>query len=57
MLFRSFNPVARKSEPKLKVELDRVDYWVGKGAQLSERVAALVAGHRKEAGKAVAAAA
>ena len=52
-----FNPVARKSEPKLKIELDRVDYWVSKGAQLSERVATLVAGHRKEAGKAVAAAA
>ena len=32
-----FNPVARKSEPKLKLDLDRIDYWVGQGAQQSER--------------------
>ena len=53
MLFRSrdgrfierlgfFNPTARGQEERLRVALDRVEYWQGKGAQLSERVAKLV---------------
>lgn len=44
-----FNPVARKSEQKLRLELPRIDYWVGKGAQLSDRVRTLVSGYRKQA--------
>ncbi len=44
-----FNPVARKSEAKLKLDLPRIDYWVGQGAQQSDRVRTLVAGYRKEA--------
>ena len=38
-----FNPVARGNQERLRVDLDRVDHWVGQGAQLSERVASLVA--------------
>ncbi len=44
-----FNPVARRGEPKLKLDLPRIDYWVGKGAQPSERVRALVKSYRKQA--------
>ena len=38
-----FNPVARGQEERLRVDTERLQYWVGHGAQLSERVAALVA--------------
>jgi small subunit ribosomal protein S16 len=44
-----FNPLARGAEKRLEVRLDRVEHWVGKGAQLSERVAALVKEVRKTA--------
>jgi len=37
-----FNPVARGNEERLRVDLDRVNHWVGQGAQISERVASLV---------------
>jgi small subunit ribosomal protein S16 len=44
-----FNPVARGKESRLRLELDRIDHWVGLGAQLSDRVRTLVAGYRKQA--------
>lgn len=44
-----FNPVARGQEERLKVDIERVDYWAGQGAQLSERVAQLVQEARKAA--------
>ena len=37
-----FNPVARGQEEKLRIDLDRVEHWVGQGASLSDRVAKLV---------------
>jgi small subunit ribosomal protein S16 len=37
-----FNPVARGQEERLRVDLDRVTYWAGVGAQLSGRVKSLV---------------
>ncbi len=37
-----FNPVARGQEERLRVDLERVEHWVGQGAQLSERVSKLV---------------
>jgi small subunit ribosomal protein S16 len=37
-----FNPIARGQEERLRVNLDRVEYWTGVGAQLSERVRHLV---------------
>ena len=42
-----FNPVARGQEERLRLDLERVEYWVGKGAQLSDRVSQLVKEARK----------
>ena len=44
-----FNPAARKTEPKLRLDLARIDFWVSKGAQQSERVVSLVKDYRKQA--------
>lgn len=43
-----FNPMARGQEEGLRLSLERVNYWVENGAQLSERVKKLV----KDASKA-----
>ncbi|MDY6841642.1 MAG: 30S ribosomal protein S16 [Pseudomonadota bacterium] len=37
-----FNPVARGQEERLRVERDRVEFWLGQGAQASDRVAQLL---------------
>jgi len=37
-----FNPVARGQEERLRIEQERVEYWISKGAQPSDRVAALL---------------
>lgn len=37
-----FNPIASGAEVRLELDMARVDYWLGVGAQTSERVAALV---------------
>ncbi|TVQ28437.1 MAG: 30S ribosomal protein S16 [Wenzhouxiangella sp.] len=42
-----FNPVARGQEERLRVDTDRIDHWVGQGAQMTERVSHLVAEARK----------
>lgn len=39
-----FNPVARGQEERLRIDRDRVDHWLGLGAQTSERVAQLLKG-------------
>jgi small subunit ribosomal protein S16 len=44
-----YNPTARGQEEVLRLDLDRVDHWVGEGASLSERVANLVKNERKKA--------
>ena len=44
-----FNPIARKGEPKLKLNIARIDHWVGLGAQTSDRVKQLVTVYRKQA--------
>ena len=43
-----FNPLAAGNAERLRIDLDRVNHWVGQGASLSDRVSALV----KEAKKA-----
>ncbi len=43
-----FNPVARGQAERLRLDLERVKYWVENGATTSERVASLL----KEAGNA-----
>ena len=42
-----YNPIARGQEEKLRVDLERVDFWLSIGAQPSERVKGLVAEWRK----------
>ncbi|EMP57193.1 30S ribosomal protein S16 [Marinobacter santoriniensis NKSG1] len=37
-----FNPVARGQEERLRVDRDRVNFWLEQGAQTSERVAQLL---------------
>lgn len=37
-----FNPIARGQEERLRVDRDRLQYWVDNGAQLSDRVKSLV---------------
>lgn len=37
-----FNPMAKGQEVRLNVEKERVDYWVSKGAQTSDRVGKLL---------------
>ena len=43
-----FNPVSKGKERRLELNLDRIEYWVSKGAQTSDRVAQLVATHRAQ---------
>ncbi len=46
-----FNPVARGQEVRLNIDLEKIEAWVAKGAQISDRVKTLM----KEAQKAKAA--
>jgi small subunit ribosomal protein S16 len=43
-----FNPIARGKAETLRVDLERLDYWVSQGAKMSDRVAGLVKTARKE---------
>ena len=43
-----FNPVAQGKEVPLQLDLGRVDYWVGTGAQPTEKVRSLIKRARKE---------
>ncbi len=36
-----FNPVARGQEEALRIDQQRLDYWVAQGAQMSDRVKSL----------------
>ncbi len=42
-----FNPIARGAEEGTRVDLDRLDYWVRQGAQMSDRVKKIVKEYRK----------
>ena len=44
-----FNPVANDRQERLRLDLDRVEFWTGRGAQLSDRVDSLVKEARKQA--------
>jgi small subunit ribosomal protein S16 len=44
-----FNPQARGQEEALRLDSERIDYWVSQGAQPSERVSSLIKGSRKAA--------
>lgn len=47
-----YNPRPRGKEVELRLDLPRIDYWLGKGAQQSERVRSLVGAYRKQAASA-----
>ncbi len=47
-----YNPVARGKDEALRINLERVDHWLGLGAQMSDRVKDLVKRARKETAKA-----
>jgi len=51
-----YNPIARGKAERLRVNLDRVDYWLSQGAKPSERVGHLIRDARKLASTAAAAA-
>ena len=44
-----FNPVARGQEERVRIDQERVDFWLSKGAQPSERVAKLLKDQAKVA--------
>jgi small subunit ribosomal protein S16 len=44
-----FNPVARGNEERIRLDVDRINHWVGQGASLSDRVAKLVKDQQKAA--------
>ncbi len=44
-----FNPTAQGQAERLRLDLERVEYWVGVGASLSERVTTLVKEAKKSA--------
>lgn len=37
-----YNPLARGQEERLRIDMERVSYWKGQGAQTSERVDTLL---------------
>jgi small subunit ribosomal protein S16 len=37
-----YNPSAVEHEETVRLNKDRIDYWVGQGAQLSDRVASII---------------
>jgi small subunit ribosomal protein S16 len=43
----SYNPLPQN--PEVKIDMDRVDYWIGKGARPSDTVRSLITGARKAA--------
>jgi small subunit ribosomal protein S16 len=53
----SYDPMVKKTGERVKLKLDRVDYWTGVGALPSENVAVLVKKYRKKVKKEAAAAA
>ena len=44
-----FNPLSKGNEERLRVDLGRIEHWVGLGAQTSERVGTLLKEAKKTA--------
>jgi small subunit ribosomal protein S16 len=44
-----YNPKASQSEPKYRIALDRIEYWVGMGAQPSDAVRKIIKRGKAEA--------
>lgn len=45
-----FNPIAVDGKEQIRIDIPRVDYWIGQGAQPSDRVSTLLKGYRKDQG-------
>lgn len=45
----TFNPIASGQEPRLRLDLEKVQYWQSVGAKLSDRVQSLVKEFQKAA--------
>ena len=43
-----YNPIARGNEERLRVDSQRVEYWLSHGAQMSERVSKLLKAQQQE---------
>jgi small subunit ribosomal protein S16 len=37
-----FNPLAKENEERVRIDIDRVKYWLNIGARMSDRVSSLV---------------
>ena len=44
-----FNPLAKEGEEGVRLDLARIDHWVGTGAQMSDSVSDVVKKYRKAA--------
>ena len=44
-----YNPLARGASPEYRIELERLNYWVSQGAQVSDTVRQLVKKQSKKA--------
>ena len=42
-----YNPIARGGEEGVRLDLERLDYWVRQGAQVSDRVEKIAKDYRK----------
>lgn len=42
-----FNPIARGQEEELRLDIERIDYWVSQGGKVSDRVNSLVKQYKK----------
>ena len=43
-----YNPSATENEEGVRIDQDRIDYWVGVGAQISDRVASIIKSQAKQ---------
>lgn len=41
-----YNPIASGNESRVELDAERIQHWVGQGAQLTDKVASLVKEHR-----------
>ncbi len=46
-----FNPIAVDAKDRIRIDIPRIDYWIGKGAQPSDRVSGLIKGFRQQGGE------
>ena len=46
-----YNPIATDKEEELKLDRERLDYWLSQGARASERVAKLIQLGQEQAGE------